>query len=66
LLRWEGRVSAFRRKDDGSHELSFTENLTAMCGEGVQFRPESSEIWGPENDPLGEAQLGPECAPQWS
>lgn len=52
LLRWEGRVSAFRRKDDGTHELSFTENVTVACGDGVQFRPEAFEVWGPENDPL--------------
>jgi hypothetical protein len=52
LLRWEGRVSAFRRKDDGTHEISFAETLRAMCGEEVHFRPESSEIWGPENDPI--------------
>jgi len=52
LLRWEGRVSDFRRKEDGTHELSFAETLTAMCGEEVHFRLESSEVWGPENDPL--------------
>ncbi len=52
LLRWEGRVSAFARKDDGTHELSFNESITPICGDGVQFRPGSFEVWGPENDPV--------------
>jgi hypothetical protein len=52
LLRWAGRVSAFRRKDDGTHELSFDENVTVVCGDEVQFRPGSFEVWGPDNDPL--------------
>ena len=52
LLRWEARVSDFRRKEDDTHEVSFAETLTAMCGKEVHFRPESSEIWGPENDPI--------------
>ncbi len=52
LLRREGRVSAFRRKVDGTYELSFAENMTAVCGDGVQFGPEAFEVWGPENDPV--------------
>jgi hypothetical protein len=52
LLRWEGRVRKFRRNADGTTTLSFDENVTVLCGEGVQFRPESFEVWGPENDPL--------------
>jgi hypothetical protein len=52
LLRWEGRMSAHRRKEDGTHEISFEEKPTVICGEGVQFRPGSFEVWGPENDPL--------------
>jgi len=47
-----GRVSAFRRKEDGTHEISLTETLTVTCDGEVHFRPEFSEIWGSENDPI--------------
>ncbi len=36
LLRWEGRVSAFARKDDGTHELSFNESITPICEVDVE------------------------------
>lgn len=52
LLTWAGRVSAFRRKEDGTHEVSFAENVTVKCGDGVQFQRGTLEVWGPENDPL--------------
>jgi hypothetical protein len=52
LLRWKERMSAFRRKEDGTYEISFQETPTVICADGVQFRPESVEVWGPENDPL--------------
>lgn len=52
LLRWEGRVTAFRRKADTTHEISFAENLKVVCGEGIRFRQDNFEAWGPANDPL--------------
>lgn len=51
-LQWEGRLSTFRRNDDGTHKLSFEEEVTVVGGDGVQFRPEALEVRGPENDPL--------------
>jgi hypothetical protein len=52
LLRWEGRLSSFRRKESGAYEVSFQEDIKVFCGDAVQFRPETLEVWGPENDPL--------------
>ena len=52
LLRWEARVSKFRRTEGGTYEVSFDETITVVAGEGVEFRPQTFEVWGPENDPL--------------
>jgi hypothetical protein len=52
IIRWEGRLSRFRRNENGTHTISFNDDATVVCGEGVEFRPKSHEVWGPENDPL--------------
>jgi hypothetical protein len=51
ILRWNAKLKEFVRAESGAHTITFDERMTILCGDGVQFRPERFEVWGPENDP---------------
>ena len=51
MLRWNARIKELVKVESGAYEISFEETMTIICGDGVQFRQERFEVWGPENDP---------------
>jgi hypothetical protein len=46
FMQWEGRMRAYRLVDDHECAVDVEETVTARKGEGVEFRPESHEVWG--------------------
>lgn len=48
---WTVRINTFRRKDDGTYEVNFTDEPTLKVGAGVTASPGSLQVWGPEMDP---------------
>ena len=47
IFTWRSRLKAVRRDEAGKLAIEPTEELTARLNEGVLFRPESVEMWGP-------------------
>jgi hypothetical protein len=54
FLVWKGTLKGFAATPTGGYEATFDETMTVSAGEGVQFRPTSFEVYGPQNDPLGQ------------
>jgi hypothetical protein len=46
VMQWEGRMKAYRLIDDHECAVEVEGKVTARKGEGIQFRPESHEVWG--------------------
>lgn len=51
IIRWERSIKSFTRKETGEYNLEVQQSFTATLGDGVMFRPESHEVWGPQRDP---------------
>ncbi len=45
---WRFRVTSFTRTDENEFRMSISQDMTPRLGEGVLFRPESVEVFGPE------------------
>lgn len=51
MLKWVARIKQCVKRDNGIYDITPDDTLTIGCGEGVTFRAESFQVWGPENDP---------------
>jgi hypothetical protein len=40
-----------KRIPSGEYQIEVDDRFTPMLGKGVQFRPMSHEVWGPQQDP---------------
>jgi hypothetical protein len=52
MLLWKGGIQEIVLRPDGAYDITPQDTVTILCGEGVQYRQQSFEIWGPENDPI--------------
>ena len=52
IMEWRSSVTVFRKLENGKYEFAPDETVTVKIGEGIQFVPESIEVWGP-NDGAG-------------
>lgn len=46
FMQWVGRMKGYRLVGDNECAVDVEETVTARKGEGIQFRPESHEVWG--------------------
>lgn len=68
LVEWRFQVTSFTRTDNNELRLSISQDMTPRLGEGVTFRPESVEIYGPEgvipSSPLERQNLEAQIIPK--
>ena len=50
MLKLDLRLSAFKSNPNGTATISFNNNYTVLCGDGVQFVPKHCEVWYPQLD----------------
>lgn len=53
----ETRNSKPQKDVDGTYEITPRDTMTLVCGEGVSYRSESHQVWGPKNDPPRDPDL---------
>jgi hypothetical protein len=51
LIRWERSIKSISRTETGEYQIDVAQNCTAVLGDGVMFRPEAHEVWGPAKEP---------------
>jgi hypothetical protein len=51
IIRWESSIKILKRAPSGEYQIEVKDQFTEMLGEGVEFRPISQEVWGPQQDP---------------
>jgi hypothetical protein len=51
FINWKSSVKSVKRIPSGEYQIEVDDRFTPMLGKGVQFRPMSHEVWGPQQDP---------------
>jgi len=47
IVKWSTKVSKLARLPDGKYEIKISQTITPRLAEGVQFRADRFEMWGP-------------------
>jgi hypothetical protein len=47
IIKWSTKVSKLARLPDGNYDIEISQTITPKLAEGVQFRADRFEMWGP-------------------
>lgn len=50
LLRWSIKLSSVEKIDERRYNVSWSDTIDPILGDGVTFHPGSIEVWGPQPD----------------
>ena len=49
ILRWKSKVKEVNQDKEGNININFEEEFSPRLAEGISFKPERFEVWGPSN-----------------